>query len=189
MNKIKWLVATSALSLLILGLPAIASAQWNGGYGNSGPYNSNYNIKSTVKNLKDKARSFERAVDRMDDRRNDRRSGPWGQRSYGGNNLRNLERLSTDFRKATNELDKRYGNGRNLNNSAPHARRVMDIAMQIDREINASRGRGNLQGQWNSMRQELNMVAQVYGYNTRGPGRNDRGNGNWRNNFPFPFPF
>ncbi|HMQ02531.1 MAG TPA: hypothetical protein PKD26_01265 [Pyrinomonadaceae bacterium] len=187
MNKLKWLVATSALSLLILGLPAIASAQWNGGYGNSGPYNSNYNLKPTVKNLKEKAKSFERSVDRMDDRWNDRRSGPWGQ----GNNsqsLRNLERLSTDFRKAADELEKRYGNGRNLNNSAPHARRVIDIAMQIDREINASRGRGNLQGQWNSMRHELNMVAHVYGYNPRGPGRNDRG-GNWRNNFPFPLPF
>ena len=31
MNKIKGLLAISAFSLLILGLPAIASAQWNGG--------------------------------------------------------------------------------------------------------------------------------------------------------------
>ena len=40
MNRIKNLIAISAFSLLILGLPAIASAQWNGGGygGNNGGY-------------------------------------------------------------------------------------------------------------------------------------------------------
>ncbi|MEJ7847312.1 MAG: hypothetical protein WKF92_04390 [Pyrinomonadaceae bacterium] len=65
MNRIKNLIAISAFSLLILGLPAIASAQWNGGYGG---YGNGGNIRATVRNLKNKARNFENSVDRYEDR-------------------------------------------------------------------------------------------------------------------------
>ena len=79
-----------------------------------------------------------------------------------------------------------------MNNSADEARRVLDIASQIDREIYNSRGgRGNMQGQWNSMRQDLNVLANAYGYNNNNRNnRNNRNrNGNWRNNIPLPLPF
>ena len=203
MNRIKSLVAISAFSLLILGLPAIASAQWNGGYGgnNNGGYgNNNYNIKSTVKNLKNRARSFEKAVDRYDDRQDDRnddrdnrgRWGNWG--GYGNNdnnNSQNLENLADQFKNATDRLEDAYGNGRNMNNSADEARRVLDIASQIDREIYNTRGGRNVQGQWNSMRQDLTVLSNAYGYNNNNRNnRNNRNrNGNWRNNIPFPLPF
>ena len=173
MNRIKNLIAISAFSLLISGLPAIASAQWNGGYGG--------NIRSTVKNLKNRARSFEKAVDRYDDRR-DNRGGWGGYNNYGGN----LENLADQFRNATDRLEDAYGNGRNMNNSADEARRVLDIASQIDREIYNTRGR-NIRGQWTSMRQDLSVLANAYGYNNRN-NRNTR-NGNWRNRIPFPFPY
>jgi hypothetical protein len=188
MNRIKSLMAISAFSLLILGLPAIASAQWNGG--NNRGY-GNYNIKSTVKNLKDRAKSFEKAVDRYDDRNDDRnnRGGRWGgNNNYGGN----LENLADQFKDATDDLEDAYGSGRNMGNSEDEARRVLDIASQIDREIYNSRGRGNIQGQWNSISQDLNMLANAYGYNNNN-NRNNRNNrnrnGNWRNNIPFPLPF
>ncbi len=195
MKRIKNLIAVSAFSLLVLGLPAVASAQWGGGYGNNGGYygNNGYNIKNSVRGLKDRARSFERAVDRSDDRydrRNDRGwgNGNWG--NWGGNgNPARLESLADDFRKATDRLEKKYGNGRNLNNSADEARRVLDIASEIDREIYNVRG-GNIQNQWNMMRNDLNIIANTYGYNynNRGNRRGNR-NGNWRNNVPFPLPF
>lgn len=203
MNRIKSLVAISAFSLLILGLPAIASAQWNGGYGgnNNGGYgNNNYNIKSTVKNLKNRARSFEKAVDRYDDRQDDRnddrdnrgRWGNWG--GYGNNdnnNSQNLENLADQFKNATDRLEDAYGKSRNMNNSADEARRVLDIASQIDREIYNTRGGRNIQGQWNSMRQDLSVLSNAYGYNNNNRNnRNNRNrNGNWRNNIPFPLPF
>lgn len=194
MNKIKGLVAISAFSLLILGLPAIASAQWNGGYGgrgNNGGYYGNGNVKSAVRNLKNRAERFEDAVDRYgnnNNRRNDR--GGWGgYGGYGNNNYGgNLESLANQFKDATDDLEDAYGNGRNLNNSEDEARRVLDLASAIDREIYNSRGRGNIQGQWNSMRQDLNAIANEYGYNNRGNNRRNR-NGNWRNNIPFPLPF
>ena len=198
MNRIKSLVAISVFSLLILGLPAIASAQWNGGgYGgnNNGGYygnGNNYNIKSTVKNLKNRAKSFEKAVDRYDDDDDDRYNrGGYG--GYGNNNYNgNLKNLADQFKDATDDLEDAYGNGRNMNNSADEARRVLDIASQIDRAIYNSGG-GTTQNQWNSMRQDLNMLANAYGYNNNNNNRNNRNNrnrnGNWRNNIPFPLPF
>ena len=202
MNRIKSLVAAGAFSLLILGLPAIASAQWNGGYGgnNNGGYygNGNYNIRSTVRNLKNGAKNFEKAADRYGNRNDDRNNGRgWG--NYGGygnnNSSRNLENLADQFKNATNRLEDKYGNGRNLNNSSSEARRVLDIASQIDREIYNTRGNGNIQNQWNSLRQDLNTLANTYGYNNgyNNNNRNNRNNrnrnGNWRNSIPFPLPF
>ena len=193
MNKIKGLVATAAFSLLILGLPAIASAQW-GGYGNNGGYYGNYNIKSNVRSLKERAKLFEKAVDRYEDRSDRSRRGPWGNNggygNYGGygNNgayADNLERLADEFKDATDRLEDRYGNGRNLNNSADEARRVLDLATRINNQLNSFRGNNRLMGQWNTMRNDLSAVANVYGYN-RYPNQNNR-NRNRGNNFPFPF--
>lgn len=202
MNKIKGMIAITAFGLLILGLPAIASVQWNGGYGgnnggnrgnggiygNGGYYgNNSRNIRSTVRNLKNQARNFERATDRADDRYDDRDDNRWGNiwggRNNNGQRLERIEDLADDFAKAADRLEDKYGNGRNLNNSADAARRVLDIASQIDQVMNNSRGRrnGNLQNQWNNIQRSLDAIADVYGYNNRG---NRRG-GSWRNNFPF----
>lgn len=194
MNRIKNFLAVSAFSLLVLGLPAVASAQWggnggygNGGYGNNGRYNQN--IKGTLQNLKSQARSFESTTNRADDRNDDRWGGGWGNnRGYRGD-IGRLENLADDFKKATDKLENKYGNGRNLNNSRDEAQRVLDIANQIDQEIYQTRNR-NLQNQWNQMRYSLDTVANVYGYggyNNRN-NRNNR-NGNWRNRMPFPLPF
>jgi hypothetical protein len=191
--KIKGLLALSAFSFILLGLPAVASAQWggNGGYGNGGYGNGGYygngNLRSVVRNLKNKAERFEDAVDRWDDRRDNRRGGwgNWGGNvNYGGS----LEQLTDQFTNATKRLEDRYGNGRNMNNSADEARRVLDLAAAIDRQIyNSGSRRGNLQGQWNSIRQDLNAIANAYGYyNNNGyPNRNNRRNRG--NNFPFPY--
>jgi hypothetical protein len=193
------MIAISAFSLLILGLPAIASAQWNGGYGGygnnggygNGGYYGNGNVRSVVRNLKNKAERFENAVDRYDDRNDNRNNrGGWGNWGGWGNNNNyggNLENLADQFKNATDDLEDAFGQGRNLNNSADEARRVLDLASAIDQQLRNSRGgRGNLFGQWNSMRQDLNVIAQTYGYynNNNGNGRGNR-NGGWRNNFPF----
>jgi hypothetical protein len=185
MKKIKGLVAISAFALLVLGLPAVASAQWNGGYGNGGYYGNNANIRSAVKRLKDKAKRFENSVDRYDDRNDDRRNrGGWG--NWGNGNSDSLERLTNQFKNAADDLEDAYGGGRNMNNSVDEARRVLNLASAIDQQIYNARGGRNLQGQWNSMRQELNIIAGAYGYNNGYPNRNNRNrNGGRRSNFPF----
>ena len=64
MNRVKILITISAFSLLVLCLPAIASAQYggygNGGYNNGGYGNNGYygDIRSTIRDLKNRSKNF-----------------------------------------------------------------------------------------------------------------------------------
>ncbi len=184
MNKFKNILALTALSLLVLCLPSFASAQWGGNNrgnnrgGNNGGYYGG-NIKNTINSLKYHAKNFERQTDRFDDRRDDR----WGNR--GGNNADRIEDLADDFAKATDRLEDKYGNGRNLNGSRDEAQRVLSIASRIDQALSRSRGSSQLRNSWNQMRGELNIIARTYGTYYNDNGRNNRN----RNNRNFPFPF
>jgi hypothetical protein len=71
MNKIKRFSIFAAFSMLVLGLPAIASAQYYpnggagnggyGGYGNGGYGNGQYgDQRSAIRNLKNHTRQFQR---------------------------------------------------------------------------------------------------------------------------------
>lgn len=181
-----------------LALPSVASAQY-GGYGGYGNGQYNRNIRGALQSLKQKASNFERFTNRAEDRYNDRddrwgnRNGGWGNRDddyYGNRNggwnndrdLGRLENLADSFKRATDDLLDEYGRGRDLRGSEGEARRVLDLANQIDNEMNRTRNR-SLRNQWNQMRNELNVVANTYGYNNRNR------NGDWRNRVPFPLPF
>lgn len=183
MKSIINLFALGAFSLMVLALPSVASAQYypNGGYGN-GSYNRN--IKGTVQNLKNRARNFERTTNRIEDRRDDR-DDRWRNRNGGwnGGNIEKIEDLADDFKKATDKLADKYGNGRNLNNSRDAARRVLDLGGQIDQAMSRMRGNSMMSREWNMIRQDLNVIAQVYGYHDRGR------SGTWRDRMPLPLPF
>jgi hypothetical protein len=193
MNRLKKYLALGAFSLIVLGLPAIASAQWRDRdddyYGNgNGRYNRN--IRGTVQSLKNRARNFEQRTDRWDDRREDR-DDRWGNRNggyYGGGNLENL---ADRFAEATDDLADSYGRGRNLNNSADEARRVVDLARQIDQALYNTRGDRGIENQWSQIRYDVRQISDVYGYNYNDRNRNNRNNrnGGWRNRVPFPMPF
>ena len=190
MNRITKYFAVGAFALMILALPSVASAQWGGRDRNDDYYGNgryNRNIRGTLQSLKGKARAFENQTNRAEDRRDDR-DDRWGgiggiwsgnrDRNRRGGDYGRLEDLADRFRKATDNLADEYGNGRNLNNSRDEARRVLDIGNQIENEIRNLRGGNNLQRQWNNIRRDLNVVADVYG--------GYYGNSN-RNRFPFPF--
>ncbi len=205
MNRISKFFAISAFALMLLGLPAVASAQWGNRddddyYGNN---RNNRNLRATIQNLKNRARNFESATNRVEDRRDDRddqwgnnRNGGWGNNRNGGyrsGDYSRLEDLADDFRKATDRLEGKYGNGRNLNGSRDEARRVLDIGNQIENELRGLRGGRNLERQWSQIRYDLNAINNVYGgYYGNGGGNNNRypnRNGDWRNRVPFPLPF
>ncbi|MBK8304468.1 MAG: hypothetical protein WBC19_03545 [Pyrinomonadaceae bacterium] len=211
MNKIKSLMTISALSIMVLILPAIASAQYGGGYGNGGYNNGQYgnngyytNIKSTVRDLKDRSKDLKKEIDRLDDRRN---NGGWNNGGYGNNNggwnnggygnggynnnvdVRSLKNLADQFRKAADKLEDRYDDGRDQYKSSNEARRVLELGSQLDREIR--RSRLNLYN-WNQISNDLRIVANAYNNNGgRGNGGwgNGRGNGNGRNGMPSWWPF
>lgn len=195
MNRIKNLIAFGAFSLLLLGLPAIASAQWRdrdrdddydrgnrGGYGrnNGGYYNQNLN--NVIRNLERRASRFEDQMDRVDR----------GGRGRGDN----LERLSDDFVNAAKRLNNRYDDRGDFNRSRNEAQRVLSIGSEISRSIGYNNGRRSGYGyggygEWNGIENDLRVIANAYGLyydggynNNRGGGRRNRGGGGggW---FPF----
>lgn len=194
MKRLRNIGAIFAFSLLVLALPAVASAQWRDRdrdddyYGNS---RYNRNIRGTVQNLKNRARNFERQTNRIEDRDDDR-DDRWRNRRGGGWNnngdIDRIEDLADRFKKATDDLADEYGNGRNLNNSRDEAQRVLDIGSEIDQVLYSRRGNNNLQREWNQIRNDLRVLEDAYGYRNNNRGRNNR-NGDWRNRMPFPLPF
>ena len=190
MNSITKYFAVGAFALMLLALPSVASAQWGGRDRNDDYYGNgryNRNIRGTLQSLAGKARAFENQTNRAEDRRDDRDDrwgGIWGNnRNRRGGDYGRLEDLADRFRNATDKLADEFGNGRNLNNSRDEARRVLDIGNQIENEIRNIRGGNNLQRQWNNIRRDLDIVADVYGGNYGNRNRNS----DWRNRLPFPF--
>ena len=186
MNRIKYLFGVLAFSLLILGVPSVASAQWrfpvpnrdDDYYGRNRGYNNGY-LRSAVERLKNNSREFQRRLDRELDR----------SRIDDTNREDNLNRLANDFKNAAARLEDAYDNGRNMDRSYDEAQRVLALGNQLDRRLSRGRIGWNIQSDWNRIRQDLRVIADAYGsgYNDRNR-RNDRGrnNGGWRN-FPFPF--
>jgi hypothetical protein len=188
MNRFKKFAAFFAFALMILGLPAIASAQWrdnrrNDDYNRNSQYN-NRALKPTIKNLKNRSKRFERTLDRELDR----------SRYNNRNREDRLEDMATSFRSAVDRLDDEYDNRRDYNDSYDEVRQVLSIGSQLDRALSRARFSSNVQNEWNLIRQDLRQIANAFQYNDRNRrnddrrgNRRDRDNDDWRRNFPFPF--
>jgi hypothetical protein len=192
MNRFKNLFTVFAFSLLILGLPLIASAQWRTDrndddyYGNNRNNRSNRNLQGTLRNLKNRARQFERQLDRdLDNSRYD-----------GRDREDRLNDMAEEFVGAAEELSDEYENRDDYDRTTDEARRVLQLGSQLDRALSRARLSNNLQNQWNQIQRDLNVVADAYNYNN-GNNRNNRNNrtnrtnrnDDWRRNIPFPLPF
>jgi hypothetical protein len=180
MNRTKKLIAFFAFALMILALPSIASAQWRDNRRNDDDYNRsgryNRNLESTIKNLKNRSREFARRLDRELDR------GRYNDR----NREDRLNNLADQFSDAARRLDDRYDGRRDYNRTSDEARRVIQLGQQLDSALYRARLNYNVQNDWNRIRQDLDILADAYGYNNR---NNRRNSGGWRNNVPFPLPF
>lgn len=181
MNKIKYLIAISAFSLVVLALPSVASAQWSPNNRNGRQVYRNTNLKNTADRLKSNSRSFEKSIDNAVDNR----SG-WGNRNSNRYYSGDLKTLAGDLRRAADKFEDKYGNGRNLNNSADAARDLLDAASRLENALQNSGMMNRFRRQWNSMSNDLDQIARTYGYNTNNRGRS---NGDWRNRVRFPLPF
>jgi hypothetical protein len=172
MNRFRHIFTIFAFSLLVLLLPSMASAQWRNDddYYRTGS-NNNRALQSTVRNLRNSSRNLDRQIERELDRGryNDRRRDD------------RIVSLARDFRNATDNLDRRFGNGRNLNNSRNEARRVLDIGRQLDRTISRARLSNSVQNDWNRISRDLRYLADAYNY------RDNRRTSGGIFNFPFPF--
>ena len=215
MNKIKGLITFSAFSLLVLCLPAIASAQYgnpnggynNGGYNNGGYNNGGYNngqygnngygdISSTARELKDLSRRFEKSLDRSPIYSKNNNNGRYGNYGgYGGynnnNSVSSVRKLADSFGNAASDLEKSVRNGRYNNNSQNEANRVLNLGSQLDNELRRYGTDGYIQNDWNRIQYDLRIVANNFG---NGNYRNNRtggyNNGSWNNGrVPSWWPF
>lgn len=185
MNRIKKLATLFAFSVLVFGLPTLASAQWrdrdrdrdrnddyrtdrrNDDWNNQ---RNNRNLQATIKNLKNRTKEFARRLDRELDRSR-----------YDGNRREDqLNRLARDLREAANDLDDVYDSRRDNQRSQDEAQRVIQLGRQIDGALRRARLSYNLEGDWNRIRQDINTLSNAYRYNSRN-------NGDWRDRSPWPF--
>src|SRR5205085_9639573 len=135
---IKNLVTTAAFALLILGVPAIASAQY-GGYGNgqydpygrnNGGYNNgqygNYgDMRSIVRDLKTRSRDLTHQLDRDLDH----------SRYNGTRREDEINNLANEFRNAVNRLSDSNNNYGNYGRRDDRVDRVMNLGSQLDRAL------------------------------------------------------
>ena len=199
MNRFRNLMAVFAFSLLVLGIPAIASAQWRNDRNNDDNYRNDRNnddnyggynnraLQSTIRDLKNRSKRFAREFDRELD----------NSRINGSDREDRLNDVAKDFAKAADRLDDRYDNGRDLNRSQNEAQRVLDLGLQLDRAISRSRLRNNVGNDWYEIRRDLQTIGNAYNYNydnrnnrnddyNNNRNRNRRSNNDWWRNIPFP---
>jgi hypothetical protein len=197
MNKVKILITISAFSLLVLMLPAVASAQWypqGNQYPNQYPsqypsqypnqypsqYPSQYpndpygrnggystDSRQIVRSLKSRTREFTRQVDRDLD----------NSRVDGTRREDQINDIAKRFRDAVNDLD---NNGR-LNSN--EVNRVHQYAQQMDSAIGRARLSYQTQNLWGAIRNDLQYLGG-YGYYD-----NNRNNRNNRNQYPQRYPY
>jgi hypothetical protein len=192
MNRLNRLIGIAAFSLIVLGLPAIASAQWggnnggygyptggNGGYGNNGRYGgygSNGDQRSIIRDLKNRTREFQRELDRDLD----------NSRYNGSRREDQINQVARDFRNAVNNLD---SNGRDYN----EIRHVQQLGSEMDRMIGRSGIGYTTRGLWQSVRSELQALGGNGYYDNSRNNRNRRNNRGWgngnRNGLPSWWPF
>ena len=185
MNKIKAIITFTAFSLLVLGLPAIASAQYGGydPYGrNNDRYGNNRNggyrggdMRSTLRNLKNRARDFQRQVDRDLDR----------SRYNGSQREDQMNYMAQRFSAAVNRLDNNdFNNGGyygNRNGNSSDIQRVYAEAANIERTIGRARLSYQTQAIWSGIRNDLQALSRTYG-NGRGGNNGGYNNGGvWGN--------
>jgi hypothetical protein len=185
MKNFKQFLGIGAFALMILSLPAIASAQWRNDddyYGNNRGGYYNGNLQQAVRDLRYQTRNFERQTDRYD-------NDDYGNGGYGGyrnNNRRGdrIEDLADELARAAGRLENKFGRGRNLNNSRDEAQRVVQIASQIASTMGRNgRNTGNYNGgEWYAIDNNVRIIANAYGlnYNPRGYRNNRGGWGNTR---------
>ena len=200
MKRINILTAIFSMSLLVLALPAIASAQYgqydpygrngqydsygrNGGYYGNGQYGNYGDMRSTVRDLKHRARELQRHLDNdLDHSRYD------GSRRE--DQLNDLARRFRNEVEALSESNNRnyggYGGGYGRRDN--RVDRVLDLGNQLGRRLSRSRLDDHIQDIWSGIQYDLNTLGNAYGYNGRYNNRG-YGNGGYNTGKPSWWPF
>jgi hypothetical protein len=206
MNKFKSALGIFAFSLLILGaMPATASAQYGdilgeifgGGNNRNNRRNDTYNrgnVEGAINRVKSRADNFRSVLDDSLD----------NSRIDGRRREDNILNTARSFERAADRLDDRFDDRRRSNRNNSDVSNLLQLGSQLDNFV-SNQGRRldrRVQNEWSVIRNDLQTIANAYGYNFGGYNnrrnrnddvyddndrRNRRNNDNRRNRNNFPF--
>ncbi|HEX8178737.1 MAG TPA: hypothetical protein VF525_04255 [Pyrinomonadaceae bacterium] len=197
MNRRSTLLSIISAILFTLSLSGLAAAQSNdpwwgrdrnrddrrdrrrdqrddGYYGRDNGYGryDSRTLRDAAQRIKDRSRDFERDVDRALDH----------SRVDGTRREDNINDTVKDFRRAADRFKDRIGNGNDANRAYNEARELIQRANQIDRVISRARLDSRAASDWNSLNQDLRLVASAYNLSYNGGGY--YGNGSYDPRYP-----
>lgn len=178
-NRRKLISTIFVVALIALCLPVMAAAQgrydpYGGDYGRNRDYRrddrryGNYDqrrLRDSVKRLENLSGDFQRHLDSALDR----------SRYDHSNREDRINDIASEFHHATEHLEDRYDDGRNINRSSGEARRVLQLGSQLNGFMRRNQLGGRAESDWARIRQDLQVVANAYGFNFGDfDNRNDR---------------
>lgn len=129
-------------------------------------------LRDTARRIERRSGDFQKNVDRALDR----------SRRNGTRYEDHLNREVKQFRDAAKRFESRAGDSNDLNRSVGEARRLLDIAAQLDGQLRRVRLDSRASSDWAEIRRDLRTVADFYGFRFD-DGYYGRGRDGWR--YPF----
>jgi hypothetical protein len=130
-------------------------------------------LRDAARRISSRSRDLQRDVDRLLD-----------QSRHDG--TRREDRFNDEvrrFREVADRFRDRAGDSDNLNRSADEARQLLSEAERVSNFLRRLRPDGRTQSDWSQIRQDLRVVADIYGFRFRdfdgGYGRNDDYRNRW----------
>jgi hypothetical protein len=153
-----------AAALIAICLPLLASAQSNydpWDYGHDRDHRSDgsdrYNrerLRDSVRRVRKQSKEFERHLDSSLDY----------SRYNDGRFEDHINKQAAEFRQAAENLKDKLGDGRNFNRSANEARKLLQLGAHLERFMARSQLNLRVRSDWTQIRQDLSIIADVYGF-------------------------
>jgi len=158
-----------------LCLPALASAQWgrdrdyrrDRDYGQYGDRYDNRTLRDAARRVDNRSGDFQRHLDSSLDR----------SRYDDSRREDNINQIARDFRNTASNFRNRVDDGRDLNRSSNEARRLLQLGSRIDGLMYRLRLDSRTESDWSQIRQDLRLIANIYGLNYNDRGYNGRDDG------------
>lgn len=164
------------LTLFVLCAPVSSSAQYRDDDYRRGGRNDRYERRNdrydNRRNQDYYRRTVRDAIRRIEDNSdnfNDRIDGALDRSRVNGRRREDqILNIAKNFEETADDLNDRYGEGRNLDNSRNLAQRLLDDGSRLDNFIRRQRLDGRTEQLWSQISQDLRIVADAYGYRARG---------------------
>jgi hypothetical protein len=177
-------LAVITAALFSLALSTAAQAQWgrrDDDYRRDRYRYDSRTLRDAASRLRDRSKDLERDIDRLLDRSR-----------Y--DNTRREDRVNDqarDFRRAAERFRDRVGDGRDPNRASNEARELLRQSEHIERALSRLRADSRTYSNWSQISRDLDLVADIYGFNYRRGGYDPRypddrrrGDDNWWRRIP-----